>query len=134
MSKPWKVGDSGLSKIKEAVPTPTKPTFRTQTETRRGTQTREFQTLAGGSQRSKSVSRREEQRTLTINNETNKVTNTGSWVHIGDTNRQHTHPGGSPHTPTSAAGAVSGSSSTPAERLALDTMATTTRASSTVWD
>ena len=117
--------------IKKSAPTLKLPEIRT--ETRSGTQKREFTTLtATSSQRSTSVSRRHESRTFTYDPVTNRASNTQPWVHTGDTGRVHTHPGGTPHTPTSAV--IGGTTTTPLERLQLDALPSTTHKSSTVWD
>lgn len=123
---------SDMSKVvAKPMPPPPKPIVTI--ETRVGTQTREFSTLAGGLVRSVSTSRRREQRENTVAPGASTYTS-GPWVHIGDTARSHTHPDGAPHTPTAAPGGVAGLTTTPAERQSLDSMPSTTSVSTTVWD
>lgn len=118
-----------MQKVKKALPP--KEKTETFTEKRVGTQTREFQTLEGRG-RSLSISERHEQRVNTVISGTNTYTS-GPWVHIGDTNRQHVHPGGTSHTPTDAPGMIGGSTTTPTQRQQLDDLPSTTRKSTTVW-
>lgn len=114
---------------------PEKERFEVRQITQTLNQRREF-TLAGSQNRSLSVSRRHETCTRTYDNEKNTYTQT-PWTHTGDTDRMHTHnaftknPGVS-HTPTAVPGFAGGSTSTPAERIALDNAPTTTRKSHTV--
>lgn len=119
------------NKLKKPAPQPP-PKPSVFTETRRGTQTREFTTRAGSSLRSVSTSRRKEQRTNTIAPDASTYT-PGPWVHIEDTNRSHTHPGGAPHTPTAAPGSVPGLTSTPIQRVQLNNMQSTV-STRIVWD
>lgn len=129
MSAPtaWGKG-ADLSRVKAPAPAPPKK-MDIHTERRQANQLREFTTAAGGLQRSSSFSVRHEERTITVDPETNRAVSTSAWQHVGDTNRQHIHPGGGLHVPTAAPGTVAGSTSTPAERLALDGMASTVVAS-----
>lgn len=127
----WGIG-SDMSKLR-AIPPPVPPVPITMIESRVGTQTREFSTLAGDSRRSNLVSRRHEERINTIMPGASTYTS-GPWVHIKDTARSHTHPGGVPHVPTNAAGGFEGLETTPEQRKHLDKMSSTTSESTTVWD
>ena len=129
MSAPTAWGkNADLSKVKAPAP-PRAKKMVILTERRHAEQLREFSTAAGGLQRSSSFSVRHEERTITVDPETNRAVSTSAWQHVGDTNRQHVHPGGGLHVPTAAAGMVAGAASTPAQRLALDGMASTVVAS-----
>ena len=123
MSAPAWGKNADLSQVKAPAPPPPKK-MDIHTERRQATQLREFTTAAGGLVRSSSFSVRHEARTITVDPETNRAVSTSAWQHVGDTNRQHIHPGGGLHVPT-AAGMVAGATSTPAERLALDGMVST---------
>lgn len=120
------------SKKPTLTPSKPKPKVDRWVERRSGLQTREF--YAGGSRsRSLSVSRRHEKRTVTAV-VGGKTATYGPWIHTGDTRRQHTHPGGTAHTPTATPGFTGGSKSTPSERQKLDAAPSTVAPSQVDWN